>query len=298
MSTVVSLLDSQSLLQHHFERNASLHSSQHLISLLAWASFYDYHLVHRPSGLMIFAENDQGCFNVSVSRDITVDDMRWCFDWMRERNGNANTLSRIEYVDEVLRDRFADDYEWYARPVDYVYWRQDIAALTGTALKAKRHDVNRVRLHHDVVFRPYHPDDYDACVALFDQWALQRKTAHDDVIYQTMIHENRVVHLSLLEQACSLGLDVRVVELAGRIHAYTAGFAYHPAVYCIYLEIASCDVPGLAAFTFHKFCQDRALEPYQFVNCMDDFAMDNVKKAKLSYQPSLLLSSYSLRLKE
>lgn len=299
MTCQTDLFQHQTVLQTHFDAQQSAMSSQHFVSLFAWADFFNYDVVERPSGLFVFAHSDDGCFNVSYPHhQIDRDDIQWCFDLMRECNGASN-VGRIEHVDEQYLDVFSEEsFIRHERPVEYIYERDHIAALSGNVYKAKRHDVNVFTKQYDARYREYQPTDKEACLTLFDEWSAERKARYADRIYQSMLDENRVVHERLLTHADRLGLDVRVVEVDGRIAAYTAGFVLNEQAYCIYVEVASLAITGLPVFIFHKFCQDKALKPYRFVNCMDDFAMDNVKKAKLSYQPSNLLASYSITPKE
>lgn len=276
---------------------SSLLAACHPISLFVWSDFFRYSWAEYNGGIFVFAENDDGMFTIRATA-LKHEHIRWCFDVMAEHNGSSN-VARIEHLTQSECAQIDESrYRIDKRPCEYVYWRDDIAQLKGNAYKSRRHDLNQFLMRHHGHYREYQNRDFDACLDLFDRWAESRRKTSEDVIYHAMLDENRRVHQRLLRHAQILALDVRVVEVDHKVEAYTAGFPLTDDMYCIYLEVANVSLIGLPVFVFHKFCQDNELKPYRFVNCMDDFAMDNGKRTKMSYRPALLLASYSIAAKE
>jgi hypothetical protein len=88
----------------------------------------------------------------------------------------------------------------------------------------------------------------------------------------------------------------------GRLAAYTFGYPLpislapqeggegEGSVFCILFEIADRAVKGLSQFIFREFC--RELEPYEFINTMDDSGLDGLRRAKLAYHPVRLVESF------
>ena len=110
-----------------------------------------------------------------------------------------------------------------------------------------------------------------------------------------MIEDNEKVHAAALKSHKELGLVGRVVKIDGKIVAYTFGYHLNSRTFCVLFEIADLSYNGLAVYTFHSFCKDAALESYSFINVMDDFELDNVKATKMSFRPSVLLPTYTIR---
>ena len=86
----------------------------------------------------------------------------------------------------------------------------------------------------------------------------------------------------------------RVVEVNGQVAAYTFGYQLNATTFCVLFEIADRQVKGLGAYIFREFC--RELEPYEFINTMDDSGLDGLRRAKLAYHPIRLVESYIVSL--
>ena len=61
--------------------------------------------------------------------------------------------------------------------------------------------------------------------------------------------------------------------------------------HCIVFETADININGLAQFMFSRFALDLSKET-KYINAMDDSGLSNLKKAKLSWHPSEILTNY------
>ena len=102
-----------------------------------------------------------------------------------------------------------------------------------------------------------------------------------------------MAHRVALHDAAELGLLGLVVEVEGRLAAYTLGYPLSDAVFCILFEIADRDVRGLAQYIFREFCQ--SLARFEFINAMDDSGLEGLQRAKQSYHPERIVPSYIVR---
>ena len=62
----------------------------------------------------------------------------------------------------------------------------------------------------------------------------------------------------------------------------------------ILFEIADLNIKGLPVFIFREFCKDKEIQGYSFINCMDDFGLDNIRATKLSFRPFKVLPTYAV----
>jgi len=85
-----------------------------------------------------------------------------------------------------------------------------------------------------------------------------------------------------------------VVEVEGRIAAYTFGYPLSPSTFCILFEIADRNVKGLGAYILREFC--RELESYELINTLDDSGLLGLCRAKLAYHPLRLIESFIISL--
>src|SRR3989449_9317451 len=94
-------------------------------------------------------------------------------------------------------------------------------------------------------------------------------------------------HRQGIAHAADLGLIGRVVEVEGRIAAYTFGYPLNPSPFCVLFEIADRQGKGLGAYIFREFGRD--LESYELINTMDDSGLKDLRRAKLAYPPRRLV---------
>ncbi|MDP2941198.1 MAG: phosphatidylglycerol lysyltransferase domain-containing protein, partial [Candidatus Omnitrophota bacterium] len=132
-----------------------------------------------------------------------------------------------------------------------------------------------------------------ACLRLYNRWQGERKKQNPDPLYQWMLQDSKKSLLAALKNYPSLGLEGRVVEIGGRLQAFTLGFPLNADTFCVLYEITNLKYRGLAQFIFMRFCRD--LGQYKFINAMDDSGLENLKRVKLSYRPVKIVSAYICR---
>jgi Fe-S-cluster containining protein len=293
---------------HQLKINAALEvversvSSLAFVNAFAWQDFFKFDLQEINGALCVFASQSVGTFLYwpPIAREISADVVDVCFDRMKKINCGGS-LSRIENVSEDEL-KFFDDKKYRAqlRGHEYVYRREDVASLRGNNYKSRRGDVNAFEREQAgaYVFRPYTGDDFNACALLFDRWLDGRVQKHDNDIYRYMLQENRAVHRLVLAHAGRLGLVGRVVEMDGRIAAYTFGYRLNADTFCVLFEVTDLFVKGLSAFVFHRFCQDAMLKDFKWINAMDDFEAEHLAQTKMSWRPARLQAVYAVTLRD
>jgi hypothetical protein len=294
------LLNEKPLVDSYLAQDARPLSSFSFVSLFAWCDFFDFELKMINDCLCVFAYGGSGCFLYipPLGKDCSPVTVEMIFKHMAQ-GGVNKPVNRIENIPEYLLSAFGTgSYNQYTKPVEYVYRKEDLIALKGSAYKSQRHDCNYFCVHHaDHSFEPYTDADFDSCLGLYERWADDRARRHSDDIYRSMLQENRLVHARLLKFWKQLGLIVRVLKADQKIIGYTFGYVLDEVTFCIYAEIADLKIAGSAAYMFKSFCADGELKNISRINTMDDFAMPNVARVKQAYHPSELISSYTVSLK-
>lgn len=294
------LLEQKSLIENCFKEQEYCLSSFSFPSIFSWKDYFQFDLEIIQGSLCIFAQNQMGMFLYlpPLGRMTGQKVIRECFRIMDESNRHCG-LSRIENVSEQHLDVFPhDEFVWYRKSYEYCYDRRDIAGLKGNAYKSKRSSYNQFRRLYHYQYLAFEESMLKGCLQLYDRWADDRRRKCANEIFCEMLKENRKVHELILRQFSALNLIGRVVLVGNQIRAYTVGFEINPKMFCVLFEIADLTLKGLPTFIFSRFCDDEALRKYVFINVMDDFEMEHVKKAKLSFHPILLFPSYVVKRKE
>ena len=293
------LLDQKELIEGYIRQRPSVHSAFSFVNIFSWKDFFVFQLEIIDENLCVFAFHPLGCFLYlpPLGKNMSQKALEVCFDRMEQAN-RGNGFSRIENVTEKQLAHFeGGPYILHKKNYEYCYYRRDISDLRGNDYKSQRGLYNFFTRNYDYEYVPYSSDLYEECGVLYDRWATERKANSTDDIYRHMLEENRLVHRSAIKHARALGLVGRIVKVDGQVQAYTFGYQITKDVFCVLFEVVNLAYKGLAVFMFREFCRDKVLSGYNFINCMDDFGMENVSMAKQAFKPCYLQASYAVRRK-
>lgn len=123
----------------------------------------------------------------------------------------------------------------------------------------------------------------NTCLDLYREWTRQRLEKKRDDYYRFLIEDSYSSHKIALMNFKALGLGGYVVEVEGKVQAYTLGYRLNREVYVILFEIANLNLKGISQFIFREFC--RGLNGYKFINTLGHCGLENLKRVKDSYQP-------------
>ncbi|TAL11460.1 MAG: DUF2156 domain-containing protein [Nitrospirae bacterium] len=257
-----------------------------------WRDLFTYEWMEQEGHLCLVAGNKDGAFLAlpPIGPDPCGPAMPVALAVLSGRN-KTRALTRIENVPESLAACCRElGYRVAPRGPDYLYRRDDLVGLHGDRFKSQRVDYNHCVKQARPACRAFHPDDAEACLALYRHWQEGVKPDGASDLARHLATDAESAHRNGIAHAAELGLKGRVVEVEGRIAAYTFGYPLNAQTFCVLFEIADRRVKGLGAYIFREFC--RELEPYEFINTMDDSGLEGLRRAKLAYHPLRLVESY------
>jgi hypothetical protein len=120
----------------------------------------------------------------------------------------------------------------------------------------------------------------------------ERRIKFNDKIYQGLLLDSFKM-LKLLLNYPQLGFKGYIVEVDGKVKAFSLGYPLNEEVFCILYEITDLKIKGLSQFIFHYFSKN--LLGYRYINALDDSGLDNLRRTKLSYHPIELVSNYIVK---
>ncbi len=287
-----SLLKQKPLVESFLNTTSSPLSSRAFVNIFLWQNFFTFVFKIIENNLCVFAQNTLGSFLYMppLGKTISPKTIFSCFKIMEDFNKN---IARIENVSSDQLHYFSKkEFSFYKKDQDYVYTKNDIISLKGQRYKSKRASRNQFTQNYSFCYLPYEQSMKDECLALYDQWAKSRQKNNVDEIYGQMLQESREAHQLAFHHYQDLNLIGRVILIHDRISAYTFGFELEDTTFCVLLEITDLTIKGLATFIFSQFCNDPQLKKYTFINVMDDCALPNMQRTKMSFRPTLLHPSY------
>lgn len=292
------LLERKELIQQYLREAPGLLSSFSFINIFTWQEFFQFELEVIDGNLCVFARHEAGTFLYlpPLGKNVSAKTIHACFERMDKANRNKG-VSRVENVHAHQLALFLppEEFSHYNKGYEYCYYRKDLAALTGNPYKSKRSSYNHFVKNYTFQYLPYDDSARADCAALYQDWAKSRRPVYaDNAVALQMLEENAGVHQLALRHYRELGLTGRVVVIDGKVMAYTFGYPLNEQTFCVLFEIADLFCNGLGVFIFREFCRDAALAPYKFINVMDDFELENIQRVKDSFNPVVLLPSYTV----
>jgi len=278
--------------------NYYLHSQRHELSVYAFENIYIWKALYEVSwaiiegALCVFFKDNIGSFLYlpPLNSDKEHKVVEKVFFVLQKLNSRS-AVSRIENVEEKDISFYRElGYEVKYKSCDYLCQRQELAALAGNKFKSQRASCNHFIKHNRYEVGKYSPQDYQACLALYERWKDQRKAVSSEQLYQGMLEDNYLCLRVLLENCLRLDLESKIIKIGDLIKAFSFAFRLNQDTFCILYEVADLEYKGIAQFIFREFCRD--LTGCQYINIMDDSGLENLKAVKLSYHPVKLIPAY------
>ena len=176
---------------------------------------------------------------------------------------------------------------------DYIYLRTDLATLAGKKLQSKRNHVNKFkRTYPDYTYVPLTSDRIRECLDLEAEWC----KANDCDQQEGTGNERRAL-VYALHNFDEIGLTGGILHINGKIVAFTFGMPINQDTFGVHVEKADTQIEGAYAMINYEFA-NHIPEQYTYVNREEDLGIEGLRKAKLSYQPTVILNKYMACLKD
>ncbi len=214
---------------------------------------------------------------------------------MRLRSLTNETKQELE---TLYPGRF--DFKPCRNSFDYIYTVEELSELHGKKLQSKRNHCNRFEDEFpDWFTAPITDDNLPQCRQMLQSWYQMHEPAVnerelDQLQLEKAALERAFAHFDELE------MDGLLLSDGERIIAFSIGSRMNETYYDVGFEKAFSDVNGAYAMINREFSRMIA-EKYpqvQFLNREDDMGSEGLRRAKESYQPTLLLEKYVADWKE
>jgi len=184
-----------------------------------------------------------------------------------------------DFEGEIVYDRDSSDY---------LYLASDLISLKGKKLHAKRNHINRFKREHEYEYVKLDSTLLDECARIMDGWCERRICDCGRGVYC-----EKIANKELLNNFEKLDCRGALIKVDGRFEAYTVGEELNGNTAVIHIEKANSEIQGLYTFINQQFCE-REWGHMEYINREEDLGVDNLRKAKLSYNPLSLVNKYSI----
>jgi hypothetical protein len=279
----------QSFTLKSWRRNCELS----FVNIMSWMFLYrvQYALIN-DFLLMRFLNNGElvysmpvGNGNMRIALNELIEDAKSQQVEFRLHGACKNLCAEIE---EAMPNKFK--YTINRKFSDYIYLRENLVTLKGKKLQPKRNFINRFqRNNSNYQYKPLTRDLIDECIALEKMWYCKNIT---DEGYENISAERTALNYAI-HHFDELDLLGGVLFADGRIVAFTYGGAINYETFDVCIEKADVNIEGAYAMINHEFAK-HIPEQFVYINREEDIDVPGLRKAKLSYQPEMILEKYNV----
>ena len=267
-------------------------------NLYGWAHKYKTQYAEWRDFLLIkFTSDRGGCSyltpfgkgNLASAIDVLVDECGCPIKF--EMSGV--TLAMREEIEKAMPRRF--DFERQRSVYDYIYTSEKLIHLSGKKLQSKRNHINRFTAQHSdykYISITKNPSEAIRCKEMLQKWYDVNKESSDDSLQSDFKTTN--LYLDNFEV---LDLKGGAIEVDGEIIAFSLGAKLSEDTFIVHVEKAFADIQGAYPIINQQFVLNEASE-FTYINREEDMGYPSLRKAKLSYQPDILLEKFIVKEKD
>ena len=167
-----------------------------------------------------------------------------------------------------------------------------LGICAGKKFQAKRNHVNKFRKTYNYKYTPITADRIQECLDLEAEWC----KANNCDQHEGTGNERRAL-IYALHNFDALGLTGGILHVEDKIAAFTFGMPINQNTFGVHVEKADTNIDGAYAMINYEFA-NHIPEQYIYINREEDLGIEGLRKAKLSYQPAIILEKYMACLKE
>ncbi len=194
------------------------------------------------------------------------------------------TKQAIDMLEQLMPGAF--DYVPSRNDFDYIYLSEDLMNLAGKKYHAKRNHIARFIRENDWSYEDITKQNISECRAFNRRWEQEKGSGATSSV---------LTELEMVDKALDyfeeLNLSGGLLRVNGEVVAYTFGEEITSQIFCVHVEKALANVNGAYPMINREFAV-RNLSKYRYINREEDVGVEGLRKAKLSYHPSILLEKY------
>lgn len=191
------------------------------------------------------------------------------------------TLEEVNMVEQVMPNTFVftEDRD----SADYIYTSDSLINLPGRKFHSKRNHLSQFSRLYDFAYEDITKDNLQKCEEIAREWCKQNGNCGENGLDGEFCALRKA-----WENFDALSLSGGIISIEGKPVAFTIGEEISSREYILHFEKALSGYSGLYAKINNEFAK-RHLEKYEYVNREEDMGMEGLRKAKLSYNPEIIL---------
>lgn len=196
-------------------------------------------------------------------------------------------------VEAAMPEKFT--YNLNRSVSDYLYTSEKLIQLSGKKLQSKRNHINRFKAENQWEYHSLtgNPEALEACKKMLAEWmeAGNREERDPSLVFDDIATN------TMLDNFEYFGLRGGMICADGKLVAFSLGSPLTSDTFDVHVEKALPDIHGAYTIINQQFIEHEASE-FTYINREEDMGLESLRKAKLSYQPDILLEKFVARRKD
>lgn len=174
---------------------------------------------------------------------------------------------------------------------DYIYTVEKLTNLSGKKLHSKRNHIARFK-ENNWRFEEITNGNFKDCLSMNSEWCQINDCGRDQ---------------SLKEECCAITRSFKyfnelnffggLLRIDDKVVAYTIAERLNDDVVAVHMEKAFSDIQGAYPAINREFVANLC-QSYKYINREEDLGVEGLRKAKLSYQPDIILDKFTVTHRE
>ncbi len=277
----------------YYDYSTSFGCDTNLINIYLWRHEYNINLALFDDTLIKAYFRDDGmvwgyCMPVGKNIEGALEEI---FNDARERSAEPNivmlTIEQKALLESLYPNKFI--FKPSLENQDYIYYSKDLATLEGRKFHSKRNHISRFyRTYKNTKFKMIDKTNKSDAMGVVFDWYKENNISSDDSSEIQAVRE-------ALENMEKLKMNGALLYVDERPVAMTLGSEISDRVYDINFEKALRDYDGVYSVINNEFA--KTLTQYEYINREEDMGIEGLRKAKLSYNPVIVLQRFTAEVK-
>lgn len=193
----------------------------------------------------------------------------------------------LQEIKETFRDEFTFRHE--RSYDDYIYSAEKLLTLSGKALHGKRNHINNFESNYpDWSFVPLEKTQIPLCLEIMEKWEQIHGEHRSDA-------ENEAIRFAF-RNFDTLNMPGGILFANGTPAAFTFGERLCKDTFVVHFEKALTNINGAYAMINREFVRyiTELFPEIKYINREEDMDIENLRKAKESYEPDFMVKKYTL----
>lgn len=192
------------------------------------------------------------------------------------------TIEMWEKIKKEIPDQFKYIHE--RNNDEYIYLSEKLISLSGKKLQSKRNHINRFKIDNpDWQYIPLTTKaELCECADMLDEWENIKEDTTRTLQYDYIATKLMLEHFDYLQ------LTGGAIKVNGKMIGFTIGERLTTDTFVVHVEKAFGEINGAYTIINQQFIEHEASN-FKYINREEDMGIESLRKAKLSYQPEILL---------